>query len=201
MPGIASAARDKARTDTEEVTRRMIRERGRGRFGAIDVWYELKECGAGRSTVLRWAKAIIESGYNPPREAVTHKSVTEVFPPRPTTRQPSATSVAARLLPAGPSNALPVTQLLERCVKSAERCQDLAQDREGNVRNARLYLASSEHMRRTIETAARIQASIRDAAAVDRFLAAVIEEIEKESPVCAQRVMNRFEELLTSWQD
>jgi hypothetical protein len=64
---------------------------------------------------------------------------------------------------------------------------------DGKVRNARLLLAASEHLRRCIETAAKITDTLMRADKVERYHTAIIEEI------AAERILLHISRLTAAW--
>jgi hypothetical protein len=67
------------------------------------------------------------------------------------------------------------------------------------VRNSKLLLSASEHLRRNLETAARITELMLRSDRIEKFHVAVIEEISRESAVLAERVALRLARLATQW--
>ena len=63
------------------------------------------------------------------------------------------------------------------------------------MRNAKLFLHAAESLRRSLETAARLQATMNDLAALERFHRAIIDVIRQEDPAIALRVMRRLDQL------
>jgi hypothetical protein len=89
--------------------------------------------------------------------------------------------------------------LLEKCLEDAEQIRAYARSPDGTIRNARLILAASQHLRQTIETAARVQETLCEIADVDQFHREVIRAIETESPACAERLVSRLRQLNNAW--
>jgi hypothetical protein len=70
---------------------------------------------------------------------------------------------------------------------------------EGAVRNAKLLLSGSEHLRRCLEMAVKLQAALREDSDLERFHDAVMGEIRKESPECATRIAMRLGPVAQRW--
>lgn len=162
--------------------------------------------GAGRSTLYRWVAELLASGR--PGQRLASK-VREAAAERAARTPDPAAEVAAEVaakLPApvrvdevvgtGP---IPVIDHLRKCTKAADDVIAYARTTEGRVRNAKLLLTASEHMRRTIETAARLYEAMRSVNQVDAFHAAIIEEIARESPEVAGRILERVAVLSNQW--
>jgi hypothetical protein len=62
----------------------------------------------------------------------------------------------------------------------------------GKVRNTRLLLAASDRLRACLETATKIYAAMRDIDQVDRLHDAIIDEIRRENPETAKRILRRL---------
>jgi len=87
---------------------------------------------------------------------------------------------------------------IQRCIDIAEKLIQHACTTEGNVRNAKLLAVGSESLRRSMETALKIQVQMRDLQQVDEIHNAMMEEIARESPECAERIFMRVGHLLNS---
>ena len=67
------------------------------------------------------------------------------------------------------------------------------------MRNARLLLQATENLRRCLETGLRIAEAMREMDQVDKFHAAILEEIAKMDPVLAERVVLRLGQIAEQW--
>ena len=94
---------------------------------------------------------------------------------------------------------VPVIDRLNTCLAASEQLMAHARNDEGKVRNARLLLAASEHLRRCIDTAARITDTLMRADKIERYHSALIEEIAAESPSTAERILLRISRLTAAW--
>lgn len=111
---------------------------------------------------------------------------------------PAPEGVAAAA--SGPAGiGIPVVEKLLECLRTAEQVTAYARAPDGKVKNARLLLRGNEQIRRTLETCVRLQQAMTELAQVERFHAAVIEEIAKESPELAERVVVRLNQLTAQW--
>ena len=77
--------------------------------------------------------------------------------------------------------------------------QGHARTQDGKVKNSRLLLLASEHLRKTMETMARISATIMQAEQMQRFNQALLDAVADESPEAAQRIMDRIERTINAW--
>ena len=162
--------------------------------------------GIGRSTIYRWAAEIMKSG-KPGQHAVrkVKAAVAEhkARPPRP------AAEVAAEIverLPARVSVAdvtgagtIPIIERLQECIRAAQEVMRHARHDDGKVRNAKLLVSASEHLRRSLETSVRLFEAMRQIDQVDRLHTLIMEEIERESPACAERIVTRLGQLVSEW--
>jgi hypothetical protein len=102
------------------------------------------------------------------------------------------------LLPSAGS-ALAVVEKLQECVRVAESLMKHARMPDGAIRNSGLLLKASEHLRRTLETAARLQEAMMQVSQVERFHSLIIAEVAKESPEAAERILAAVGGLADSW--
>jgi hypothetical protein len=72
-------------------------------------------------------------------------------------------------------------------------------EKTGKVRNARLLLAASDRLRACLETAMKVYAAMRDVDQIDRLHAAILDEIAKESPHVAERILRRIDGIAAQW--
>ncbi len=86
---------------------------------------------------------------------------------------------------------------LHNCMETAEQVMAHARTDEGEVRDARLLLSASEHLRRSVETVAKLYQAIKHVQKLDAFHEAVVAEIADESPELAERVLARIARLCT----
>jgi hypothetical protein len=162
--------------------------------------------GSDRATLFRWIDRIIASGR--PDQALT-KVVRAATAKRAKREKDPAAAAAAEVaasLPAvvtiddvASAGVIPAIAQLNECVLVARQVIEHARTIDGGVRNSKLLLAASEHLRRNLETAARITEVMMRGDRVERFNQAVIEEIGKESPQTAERLAMRLARLTGQW--
>jgi hypothetical protein len=164
----------------------------------------LQDAGLGRTAAYSWiAGAIVDGDVQ--REAESRQAGVAALA---SGLAAPASEAAAELLPvtrhpgevtAGPSAmmgaAIPLLHHLQGVIADAKRVREVALAPDGRVRNAKLFLAAAESLRRSLETAARLQATMNDLAAVEAFHRAIIDVIRQESPELAQRVLRRLDHL------
>ncbi|MDR3519025.1 MAG: hypothetical protein P4M00_24770 [Azospirillaceae bacterium] len=100
---------------------------------------------------------------------------------------------------------IPVLEKLRTCIAVAE--QVIAQAEQGvsgggkraGATEFRLLLMASEHLRRTMETAAKLHDRVTTIAQLERFHAAIFDELRAESPEIAERVVRRLQRINVAW--
>jgi hypothetical protein len=156
---------------------------------------EFQDKGLGRATVFRWMAAAKKSavaggggeGKRPrgrPRRAaaepVVVAGIARKLPPIPTVRDMTA------------SGLLPVMTLLQDCIRHAQDLITHARGTDGGVRNARLLMQASEHLRRAVETAAKLNETVAIQQEMQAFHTACLSEIAIEAPAVQERILNRL---------
>jgi hypothetical protein len=164
-----------------------------------------RDRGAGRTTLYRWIDAVLK-GPKPGR--MVRQAASKAAKRRAKSADPAAAVAAkvARVLPSAHkiadeivapsgSSGLPFIKRLQECLANADLLLKHAQTEDGKVRNSKLLLAASEHVRRTLETAARIQDSLVQGEQLERFHQAIFDALREESPVMAERVLIRLRQV------
>jgi hypothetical protein len=166
----------------------------------------LQDQGLGRTAAYGWIAGAIADG-DVQREAEARQAGIAALSAGLAASEPE-NGAGAELMPvtrhpgdvtAGPSAmmgaAIPLLQHLQGVIADAKRVREVALAPDGRVRNAKLFLNAAESLRRSLETAARLQATMNDLAALERFHRAIIDVIRQEDPAIAQRVMRRLDQL------
>ncbi|TCI00177.1 hypothetical protein EJV46_05870 [Roseococcus sp. SYP-B2431] len=156
--------------------------------------------GASPSTVYRWVDAVVKSGRagqhlaRKVKDAVAERAARSPDPAAEAARD-AATKLPVVVTPddiAGGGGTVNVIGRLQDCIKAAEDVMQHARIDTGGVRMAKTLLAASEHLRHCLETCGRLYEAMRGVAEVDRFHAAILEEVARESPECAERIAQRL---------
>ena len=165
--------------------------------------------GISRTTAYRWLAEILESGR--PIAHLQAKVADAVVARSAATADPasSAARESDRLIPRPPSiiaaiaggrhGNLSFMALLESCIADAQQILAFARTEDGRVRNARLILAASQHLRQTLETAAKIQQSVLSIANIDEFHGAILAELSACAPELGEKVVQRLRQLTSRW--
>lgn len=149
--------------------------------------------GVSQSTCYRWVDAILTRGRVQRRQPAISPVVAHVALPA-----DPAVEIAAKL-PAVPSaddvatlGLLPVLQLLRESIEIAQDLIKHSRGSDGKVRNARLMLAGSEHLRRAVETAAKLNDTVAAQQEMQQFHRVVLEEVGLEAPALQERILRRI---------
>lgn len=98
------------------------------------------------------------------------------------------------VMPVSNSNALEVlAEVMTMARRVAENCE-----REGKIRNQKGFLQAARTLLASVDTAARVSERLHDAQRIEQMHAAIFEEIRKESPETAGRILQRIQDLQQS---
>lgn len=92
-----------------------------------------------------------------------------------------------------------VMEFIRTCITASTDVMKRSRDSAGAVRNSKQLLAASEHLRRNLETAIKLQEAISDGLEVERFHQTIMEEIAKIDPIVAGRIAARLLEVNSAW--
>ncbi len=156
--------------------------------------------GASRATLYRWVGHVVSSGAlgqeiaTAVKGAAARRAAEELDPEIFAAKHLlEAMPDVVNLDDVGGSGTTRVLDNLHACINAARAVMSFASDANGKPRAAKLLLFGSEHLRRCVETSMRILEKIHDVQKIDEFHRAMMEEIRKESPACAKRVLERLE--------
>lgn len=159
--------------------------------------------GADRSTLFRWVAALKSSGKlgahlaERVRFAAADRAVHLPSPVDDAARE-AAALLSQPFRPeeiAAAGGVLNFTASLRRCVATAEQVLRQATAPDGSIRTPRLAPTASDHLRRCLETAARVAVAMRDLQNLRRFHLAVIDVVRAENPDAAERLLQGLERL------
>ena len=97
------------------------------------------------------------------------------------------------------SGPIPIMDHLHTVIHAAHEVMAHARTQDGKVRNAKLLLTASDKLRQCLDTATRITTAMNEFSQVQKFHAAVLDELRAESPALAERVLARFNRISTEW--
>ena len=92
-----------------------------------------------------------------------------------------------------------MVERLRECVEIAQKIIKYSQTDNGKVRNAKLLLAGSEHLRRVIDSAVKLQEAAMQLSQVERFHEEIFVALREESPEFAEKVLVRLGQLAERW--
>lgn len=171
---------------------------------------QFSDRGASRATLYRWLSEILASGQPAAHfktrvtEAVATRAERSADPASEAAREavrvlPAPLDVAAAIALAAPETGVPFLDELKGCLTRAHKMVDHALAEDGKLRNAKLFLQGSEHIRRTIETLARVQDSLLEIEHIKRYHDAMFDALRKESPEVAERILICLRQLNLAW--
>ena len=175
---------------------------GRERLNKEAIARRFADRGASRASICRWIDALMSGARPMPDVRARGAGSTEPA------MAPGAAPVmsgmmsgpvvvagaSAQVSPAG--GGIAVLQRLEECLTAVDQVMAYARREDGTVRNAKLLMGAAEQLRRTVDTVTRLRDSLRQDRDIDALHAAMVAEIEQESPDCAQRIRKRLMNLL-----
>lgn len=154
---------------------------------------EILESGApARHLEARAAAAVAARARSPDPAGDLARDVGRVLPPRPVDAVGSATAGRA-------GGRLAFMDILQQCLADAEQVRAYARTADGDVRSAKILLAASAHLRKTLETGAKIQETLASIAEMDRFHSEILAAVAEESPACAERIVMRLQQIAIAW--
>ena len=160
----------------------------------------------GRSTMYRWIDALLDT----PLDRATAEIIRDARQGSPAQVQSVAREIqerAAGMFPVLPTIEetaavvipVPVVEKLNMCLAAAQDVMSRSRDTAGAVRNSKMLLAASEHLRRSLETVVKLQEAISDGLQIEQFHATIMEEIAKIDPMVAGRIATRLLEVNAVW--
>lgn len=194
-----SPERDALRREVEGAVLLEVERGGLDRINVRGLARRFADRGTSEKTVTRWIDGVLKSG-----RAGRHlaEKVRAAAHERAALPDPTA-SLAGEVRDALPAlvspsdivsqgNAVDAIAYIQHCVQLALSIMEQAKGLDGKYRLMKTALAASEHLRRCLETSARLSETMRNIAEVDRFHQRIIDEIAKESPLVAERIMARL---------
>jgi hypothetical protein len=194
------------RREVEAAVAKSVKAIGIDRFRKEPIVHRFIGRGAAVSSLYRWIDASIASG-KPGQAAV--KAVKKAAKAR-ASRTPDPVGeivdevrerlpVTVRLEDVAGTPTVKIIEELGTVVADLKSLVRHAKCADGSVRNARLLLQASDRVRACMETALKVQAAMRDVAQVDRLHDAILEEIRRESPETAERILHRIDIIAAAW--
>jgi hypothetical protein len=162
--------------------------------------------GTTRSSIYRWVNAALATGR--PGQAAS-RAIKEAAAIRVARASGSGNDVTreiaahmpmvVRLEDATGTATVKVIAELGMVITDLEALVAHAKDSDGRIRDPFLILRASDRIRACLETALKIYRATRDVDNVDKLHAAIIEEIAREAPETAERILRRVRTLAAQW--
>lgn len=195
------------RTEVERAALAEVERVGAEAFKPSAIALLYADRGADRATLFRWLAELKKSGRMAVHVAErVRKAAASRAARAPDPAADAAAEVAAMMpRPLGPGDVAGAGGLVEfsaimsRCISTAERVLRQATAADGAIRQPRLALVASEHLRRCMETAARVAATMREVENLSRFHAEVVDAVRAESPEVAERLTQRLLQISDRW--
>jgi hypothetical protein len=198
------------RAEVEQAVTEEMERSGPSGFLKDDIVRRFTGRGAGRSTLYRWVTAILESGRPGQQLARQVKAAATARverTPEAVAMAEAAASAAIDKLPmvvtvddiAGGGGTIPVIEQLNECIAAARQVMAHSRTDSGLVRNARMLLAASEHLRRSLDTSARLHEQMMAVMQVERFHEAVFNVLRRQSPDLVKQVLGELRRLNADW--
>ena len=197
-----AVAHSRLREEVEAAVLEEFERVGLDRFRPAVLVRRFMERGAGRSTLFRWIDELIDSGRAGQHLAQMVRAAAAERAARVPDPAVSVTAVVRPEEVAGGDGTIAVIQKLQACIRVAESVMQHSQDAEGKPRNVKALLTASEHLRRNLETAVKLQDALRNLQQVERFHAQVLEVVEavaRQHPEAAEAIVARLSALATEW--
>jgi hypothetical protein len=186
------------RTEFQALLMRHVDEHGED-FERSALVQDFVDRGVSPATVYRWIEAVL--ARNGTSSSQRSMASAEPVAPNPADA-PIEPDHAPMIVPALPriprvedvktKGLVPVLELLGDCIQTAKGLIEHARTAEGKVRNARLLLQGSEHLRKAIETAARLNETVAIQQEMQEFHRIVLEEISNEPLAVQARIFQRI---------
>ena len=167
---------------------------------------QFKARGASRASIYRWIDAPLKSGKAAMRLTAQIRKDAAARAAAVPDPALDAAREAAQIIPvpamsdiAGYGGTVAFIAKLRQIMQTADSVAKHATHDDGKPRNAKLLLQATETLRRAMETGLKLHQAMREISEVDRFLAAIIEVLRQESPIVAERVVKRLNQLAAEW--
>jgi hypothetical protein len=175
--------------------------------------------GVGRSTLYRWvdqwlearkpAQTMIRAAQKAAAVRKHRAMASGELPERAAAKLAARVIARAAVLPAVEvvaaqgMMAVDVIRRLQFSIEAAEQVMVLARHADGTVKAPRMLLAASDHLRRSLETAAKLHKAMRSVADIERFhdeVIGIVEDVAKEYPPAAELLISRLRLVVSRWR-
>jgi len=178
---------------------------GPGGFDKASVARPFMTRGLTRSTVYRWIREILATGR--PGAAIEAEVVKAAKARAERTPEPArdaAQEIVALIPPVvtlgdltGEDGTIAVVSRIIAILRDMDLLVAHAKHDDGKVKNSKLLIAASREMRQGLETAMKLKEGLRQERDLDEMMRAIVAEVARESPACAERILRRMTGVLT----
>lgn len=163
-----------------------------------------------QSTLMRWHKKILnESGLSRQQNARESVRQAKAGAKNGRRRKPERRVTlrdAKKVLPEPVSpetiNPLAARSAIDQvriCIQHGENVLKYCTLPDGKIRNPKMYLQASNHIRASVESLGKISERLNDAQRIEQVHAAIFDEIRKCDPETAERILHRLQHLQELW--
>lgn len=189
-----AAATPEARAEVEQACRAALAAAGApDRVDKNAIYHRYKDR-ASKPTLYRWMDGVLggtKPGKGKPPGQEARKTIRMA--------EEAGRQLVGGTDQGGLAGTIPLMAHLRVLMDDVANVRALAHHPDGKVKNARLLLQASDALRRNLESIMKIQASMAELSALERFHRAIMDELRLESPELAQRVVDRLTRLAGEW--
>ncbi len=205
--GLAGEDKAALRAEVEQATLEEVRRVGVEAFETITI-AKIFKGRVSQATIYRW----VEAALGRVMQAVAH-DIKDAAQQRIEREDDPAESVVADveaklpamvavddLVPSGGS--IQLIDRLMRSLEAAEQVMSYARHQDGSVRSAKMLLLASEHNRRTLDTALRMQQAMREISDIDQFhrdILDMVRRVAKNHPAAAEEIVTSLAQIASRW--
>ncbi|MDU7524417.1 MAG: hypothetical protein E7K72_24125 [Roseomonas mucosa] len=160
---------------------------------------------APKATLFRWIQGAVSSG----RPAAEYRQAVRGAVTRAEqSGEPAAEVIAAQAVAVMPQPLRPgditgtginVIERVKTIIDTYEEVARKCRNEDGTIKNIKGIMQAQSGMREALRLCLQIAEAMREFDQIDRMHTAMVEEIGKESPECAQRIFLRLNEMATQF--
>jgi hypothetical protein len=193
---------DAIRLAVYDETRRALADAG-GDPAKVDRGAIVKKyvaLGATRASVFRWVALAMAKPAAPRPDKNLPPIPPIVFPPLPVFNDNVGEAAPAVVSSLFGNDAIALSKKLQVCVQAATDAMAHSRHPDGRVRLAKSLLAGSEHLRRSLETQARLEESLTALRKMDAYMDCLFAAVGEASPEVQAQVLARLKAVDAKWR-
>jgi hypothetical protein len=199
-----TAAATALRLEVEEAVFAEVAKAG-PEFRRSSVVNQFLDRGAGKSTLFRWVNEVIDSGRPGQHvarivQAAAAERAARAVDPAADVAIAIAAKLPIRVTAEDMTGVVRLVEKLRAIVRDIDLLIAHSKADDGKVRNARLLLAANGEMRKTLETALRMQEAMHSAQQIDKMHDAILDEVAKLAPETAEAILRRIDLVAAQWE-